>query len=745
MNGSLPLNDGHPQIKWLSADCCIHHEEGFFTVYVSGYVFMHYRQDDELSRNITAAMLAKAGLCTKKAIYETFQVSRSTLWRSVEKLSEGGVGELIPQKKGPKQASKIKEATKKEILRLREEGKGTRRTAKLLGISRSSVQRVLREEGWTEVQEEEERQEKIKEVEPEKENVEEQQEQVAKEFDEETNDESNGMRAPNQAAARFYAQLGMSLDGESEIVFESVKGATFAGVLLSMAALQETGLLEAARKVYGRLRKAIYGLRATLLVLFFMGLIRKPKAESLKGIIPGELGDVVGLLRAPEVKTLRRKLHEIVSYNKAHQFKMEITTRWMEENKDVLGILYVDGHVKVYYGKRKTSKTYVTQRRMSMPATTDYWVNDVFGEPVLVVPSQANEAMTKILPTIMEETEKATGGRKGTLVFDRGGWSPDLFKSIVASGWHILTYRKGKKRKHVRANFKKRSMVINGKKVTYELSDRNTRLPNGLKLREIAKLKKNGEQTIIVTSHKKRSVVLLAHRMFSRWRQENFFQYMKQNFALDEISDYGVEEDDPDRSVTNPKWKKTKEQLMKARALVTKLEKEYGSCLYARSKKLKSKKSKSPSELKALKESLARAMEKVEELEQHLYFFPKKIPIKQLPEDDRPVKLSPERQLFTNIIKSASYRSETMLLNLVEKHFARSDDEGRVFLKNVFQLKGDIEVNGNDVRIEFQQMSAPRFTKALEELCRELNALKPVFPESDYLLHYAVKAENVSF
>lgn len=742
MNVSLPLGDDDPQIQWLNADCCVHHEEEFCTVYLSGHAFMHFSQDDELTRNITAAMLAKAGLCPKKEIYKTFKISRSTLWRLVEKLTEGGVGALLPKKMGPKRASKIITVMRDEIKRLRlEEVAGTRQTATLLGISRNSVQRVLREEGLTEVQEDE-GQETIKEIEEDEVNVEEEPEQVARDVDEEPTEESNGMRAPTQASARLYAQLGMSLDGESEIVFESVKGATFAGVLLCMTAFQETGLLDAARKVYGRLRKAVYGLRATLLVLFFMALIRKPKAESLKGISPGELGDVVGLLRAPEVKTLRRKLHEIVVHKKAHQFKMDMAARWMEEEKDVLGVLYVDGHVKVYHGTRKTSKTYVTQRRMGMPGTTDYWVNDVAGEPVMVVPSPANEAMTKILPTIMEEVEEATGGRKGTLVFDRGGWSPALFKSIIASGWDLLTYRKGKKRKHARGGFKKRSMVIDGNKVTYELSERNTRLPNGLKLREIAKRKKNGEQTIIVTSHQKRSAVLLAHRMFNRWRQENYFQYMKQNFALDEIGDYNIEEDDPERLVTNPRWSKTKKQLAKARALVGKLEKEYGSGL---SKKLKGKKGKSPSEVKELKESLARATEKVERLEQRLHFFPKKIPIKQLPKDERPVKLSPERQLFTNVIKSSAYRSETMLLNLVEKHFARSDAEGRAFLKNVFQLKGDIEVNGNDVRIGFEQMSAPRFTKALEELCRELNAMKPVFPESDYRLHYAVKVENVSF
>ena len=41
-------------------------------------------------------------------------------------------------------------------------------------------------------------------------------------------------------------------------------------------------------------------------------------------------------------------------------------------------------------------------------------------------------------------------------------------------------------------------------------------------------------------------------RMFSRWQQENFFRYMRHEFALDHLPTTAVEPADPLRSVPNP-------------------------------------------------------------------------------------------------------------------------------------------------------------------------------------------------
>src|ERR1017187_4330416 len=64
--------------------------------------------------------------------------------------------------------------------------------------------------------------------------------------------------------------------------------------------------------------------------------------------------------------------------------------------------------------------------------------------------------------------------------------------------------------------------------------------------------------------------------MFERWRQENFFKYMRQEFLIDALCDYQVEPDDPERSVPNPARKAVDKELGKARARWNQLKQTYG-------------------------------------------------------------------------------------------------------------------------------------------------------------------------
>ena len=59
-----------------------------------------------------------------------------------------------------------------------------------------------------------------------------------------------------------------------------------AGLLLALPALEATGLLDAAREVYGRLRDGFYGLTAALLTMVFLALAGEPRAEGATRIPP---------------------------------------------------------------------------------------------------------------------------------------------------------------------------------------------------------------------------------------------------------------------------------------------------------------------------------------------------------------------------------------------------------------------------------------------------------------------------
>ncbi|MCP4204528.1 MAG: hypothetical protein GY769_21680, partial [bacterium] len=204
---------------------------------------------------------------------------------------------------------------------------------------------------------------------------------------------------------------------------------------------------------YGSIGPAFYGLRTILVTLLLMALLRIKRPEGLKECSPKELGRILGLDRAPEVKTLRRKLARLASYGRAAEFGHALAQCRVANRGHAMGFLYVDGHVRAYHGKRSIPKTRVARLRIAMPATTDYWVNDVEGEPLFVVTTEANKGLVKMLPEVLEEVRSLVGDRRLTVVFDRGGWSPKLFKKLLGEGFDILTYRKGRSRRVTKSRF----------------------------------------------------------------------------------------------------------------------------------------------------------------------------------------------------------------------------------------------------------------------------------------------------
>ena len=87
----------------------------------------------------------------------------------------------------------------------------------------------------------------------------------------------------------------------------------------------------------------------------------------------------------------------------------------------------------------------------------------------------------------------------------------------------------------------------------YLLHDQPVRFLKGkLRLRQVTRLTENHHQTPVLTSRWDLRDIVVAYRMFERWRQENFFKYLRQEYLIDALIDYEVEPDDPLRSVPNP-------------------------------------------------------------------------------------------------------------------------------------------------------------------------------------------------
>src|SRR3970282_2062726 len=87
----------------------------------------------------------------------------------------------------------------------------------------------------------------------------------------------------------------------------------------------------------------------------------------------------------------------------------------------------------------------------------------------------------------------------------------------------------------------------------------------------------NGHQTQVLTSRWDLRDIEVAYRMFERWRQENFFKYMREEFLLDALADYRVEPDDPTRTVPNPERRALDLEIPAAGVEVAEWEQAYGA------------------------------------------------------------------------------------------------------------------------------------------------------------------------
>src|SRR6202043_135445 len=378
--------------------------------------------------------------------------------------------------------------------------------------------------------------------------------------------------------------------------------------------------------------------------------------------------------RAPEVKTLRRRLTRLAAHHCAEQLGAELAHLRVDQRGHLMGFLYVDGQVRAYHGQRDiSSKAYVARRHLAMPASTDYWINDRSGDPLLVITGEVNAALTKPLPRLLREVRDLVGEQRVTIVFDRGGWSPKLFGTMIKDGFDLLTYRKGRCRRINERRFIRRLAELDGRSVDYLLHDQPVGFLKGkLRLRQVTLLCDDGHQTQIITSRCDLRDIEVAYRMFERWRQENFFKYMREEFLLDALVDYRIEPEDPTRTIPNPERRALDKEVRAARADLAKLEREYGAAAADNAEQRRPTMRGFKIAHGTLGKRLRTARARVARLFEQRRDVAKRVEVRDLSER-AVVKLATERKHLSDIIKMVAYQAESDLVMLLRPHYARVD------------------------------------------------------------------------
>jgi len=531
---------------------------------------------------------------------------------------------------------------------------------------------------------------------------------------------------PGGAAPRFAAQ-------------ESV---LYGGVLFLLPALIQQGLFKAS-ELYTGIKEGFYRVESIVLTLAIMALCRIKNPEQTKQCKPGELGKVIGLDRIPEVRCLRKKVKELSDQNKSVQLSQEMFRHWMPEEMDGV-FLYVDGHVRIYHGsKANLPSKYVSRQKLCLSGTTEFWVNDSTGSPLMVVTGELTEKLQQVIEDEIIPQITATGALPAptaghpvcTVVFDREAYSIPLFKSLLAKRIAIITYRKNVKDIWDEKLFETIEIQENGTKKTIRICEQET-LIDGLSLREIRVLTGTGHQTAIVTTNKVITAREVALNMFSRWGQENYFKYMIANYDFDKMISYGVETIDENKEVVNPPHRVIKYQIKKAKEKKKRLEAQFYPLL---EQAIDTKLEEMPAltnKQKAIKENIDAFDEQIRNLQTQAKAIPARIKLKDMPESGRYNKLKTESKMLMNMIKMICYRAETAVANLAVPYLAKDADEKRKFIRQIIDSPVDMnpDYQQKTLTITLYSLSANRYNAALLELIILMNQTETIFPGTDLTL-----------
>ena len=719
-------------------------EETWTYFYGAHPIYSHRKSDRRMFRLVTSQLI-DSGACRQVDIRTTFGVSKSSVIRSLNKLRSGGAEGFFVQRRGRRGGKVFTSEMLEKAQALLEQGYTRNEAVQELGVKHDTFRKAINDGRLIESRSKE---------------------PVITKSSRNVADiaAGDGMGvACTRVGERVLASLGKLVG--AAVRFDRCLDVPKAGVLCAIPALLANGLLNGAKQMLGQV-KGYYTTFHILLLLAFMALCRIKTTEKLRGHAPGEFGNLLGLDRAPEVRCLRQKMDELSVDQGSERWAAHLSKYWMQQEPESVGALYVDGHVRVYHGRQtQLPRRYVSRERLCLRGITDYWVNDAIGRPFFVIEKQIDPGLlatlrNDIVPRLLKEVPYQPSEQqlneepclcRFVLVFDREGYSPAFFQEMWST--HRIgcqTYHKHPGEPWPEQWFTDHEVRMpGGELVKMRLCEMGSWVGSGDDaswMREVRKLTDSGHQTSLISTAFDLPHTQLAARMFSRWCQENFFNYMMQHFDIDVLLDYGVTEFPDTEKVINPAWR----QLNRSgNSLQNKL--RYRRARFAEMTMHPATEDKTEKYRKWL-EKKADLLEEIENIEYQLEEL--KVKMKQtdkhikwgeLDEKDRFLRLLPGRKRLMDTIRMIAYRAETAMVGLITGSTVDSSDARRL-LQDLFTTEADIlpSPEAEQLNIRVHSASRPAANRALAQLFEHLNNAQVKYPGTEMRLIFEIGGYSAS-
>jgi hypothetical protein len=392
-------------------------------------------------------------------------------------------------------------------------------------------------------------------------------------------------------------------------------------------------------------------------------------------------------------------------------------------------VFYVDNHLRPYTGQHTLRRGWRMQAKRSQPGSSDYYVHDEDGRPVLRFECPDHTSMTKVLAPIGRALRDLIGkdGTRVVLVFDRAGAYPTQMARLRNEGFEFITYERAPYQQLPRTSFE-HEFDFDGERIAYvEDRDKNLRGGRGRVRRICARMADEHQVNVIAISKDEPEAVLSL--LFRRWaRQENQFKHEVQRWGINQLDGRGVEPYPFGTVIPNPARRRLDRAIEISRDAEAKLLRELSRLDADDSKR------------ERLDAEVARQRELQEVLLAQRPVTPMRAPIEATDLAGKLVHQQPNYKLTLDTLRILLANAESELATRLGPHLTRPA-EAKKTLANLLVAPGTVRLTRRRVTITLQPAGTARELAAFEHLARHLNELPLSLPgdPTQHRLHVRIQ------
>lgn len=496
------------------------------------------------------------------------------------------------------------------------------------------------------------------------------------------------------------------------------------GSWMLLGQLERYGLPSLAMRLGAEAELSPEATRVAVEALAIALAIGEACVEGVRRIATPTAATLLRTTRPPCADAVRTTLHQLAD-EQAPALHLGMAGRYLAIARATRqagpAIFYVDNHLRPYTGKHVVRHGWRMQDKRVRPGTTDYYVHDADGRPVLRSSVPSHDSLVERLRPLAEILRVALGpDERILLAFDRAGAHAAHLAALRDEGYEFVTYERRPFQVLSASAF---DQVVTfddgdaGETITYCETRANLGAGRG-RVRRIAMRMPDGRQVNLLGAGVS-SAIELIEVMRHRWRQENGFKHGVERWGINQLDGRRVEHYDPDTVVPNPARRRLDHSLRLA-VIADALARRELAMLAADDPRRERQRAR-------FEADLARAIEQQKELAAQRPHAPVRAPLKDTPLAGKLVYHPGLYKAALDAIRIACANAEADLAGLLAPHLPRPA-EAKQTLANLLGAPGDIRVTQTAIEVTLAPAATASERQAFGHFYAQLNARRLRLP-----------------